>query len=408
MDKKISIADLASRLSQQNHLPLEQCNEFISRFFEVLENGLMRENMVKVKGFGTFKIVQVAERESVDVNTGERILIQGHSKMSFTPDPELRDKVNKPFAVFDPINLNEGVDEAEMAYVPEETVETENDDEEIEPRPVMAPLLEPTDNEEKPIPPSETESEEFSSDEIVAEVPASEPEASEEHMEVLAAEPVETEEQTEEQDQMPESEPEVEASPVYNIQENPVPQGSTIAQSPNTEHLYTHVHHHHHRSREKKNKFQWGYLLYALLTIVLMAASYYAGYYQLLSPFITTTPSIQDEEMVVEVLKGPEAGVQSEGPATVSPDGPASEQQSTPEEPSVEDQYPQVPGGACLIVGVQGIHKMAIGDNLYKIARNEYGDKDYATYIIVLNQFKDPDNIPLGYEVKLPKLRPNE
>ena len=68
------------------------------------------------------------------------------------------------------------------------------------------------------------------------------------------------------------------------------------------------------------------------------------------------------------------------------------------------EQYPQIPGGKYLIVGTRGVHVMKRGDNLYKIARSNYGHNDFVKYIIVYNQFKNPDVIPPGYSIKLPEL----
>ena len=78
-------------------------------FIAIVNEALRTEKQVKVKGLGTFKVVDVKERQSVDVNTGERILIEGRSKISFTPDSVMKDLVNKPFSQFETVVLNEGV-----------------------------------------------------------------------------------------------------------------------------------------------------------------------------------------------------------------------------------------------------------------------------------------------------------
>lgn len=79
-------------------------------------------------------------------------------------------------------------------------------------------------------------------------------------------------------------------------------------------------------------------------------------------------------------------------------------QQKAVQKPKDIEQYPQIPGGKYLIVGTRGIHVMKQGDNLYKIARTNYGNNDFVKYIIVYNQFKNPDVIPPGYSIKLPEL----
>jgi len=104
------IQDLAQSLSKKHKIQQKEAERFLSQFVEVLNNGLHYEKMVKVKGLGTFKIVETKERESVNVNTGERIIIEGRPKITFTPDAVMKDLVNKPFAQFETVALNDGVD----------------------------------------------------------------------------------------------------------------------------------------------------------------------------------------------------------------------------------------------------------------------------------------------------------
>jgi len=114
---KISIAELAKAVSAKHSLSQTDAEAFISTLFGVINSGLHNEKTVKVKGLGTFKVVDVRERESINVNTGERVMIEGHGKVSFNPDPVMRDLVNKPFAKFDTVVLNEGVELEELNQV---------------------------------------------------------------------------------------------------------------------------------------------------------------------------------------------------------------------------------------------------------------------------------------------------
>lgn len=114
---KISIQDIAEFISTKHGLTRQEAETFISMLFDVINEGLDTEKAVKVKGLGTFKVIDVRERESVNVNTGERVVIEGHGKITFTPDPIMRDLVNKPFAQFETVVLNEGVDLVEMGKV---------------------------------------------------------------------------------------------------------------------------------------------------------------------------------------------------------------------------------------------------------------------------------------------------
>lgn len=102
--------DLTRDVIAKYGLDKEAAERFVQQMFAVLREGIEREKNVKVKSLGTFKITSVNARESVDVNTGERIVIEGRNKITFTPDEVLRDRVNSPFAQFETVVLNEGVD----------------------------------------------------------------------------------------------------------------------------------------------------------------------------------------------------------------------------------------------------------------------------------------------------------
>ena len=102
--------DLTRDVIAKYGLDKEAAERFVQQMFAVLREGIEREKNVKVKSLGTFKITSVNARESVDVNTGERIVIEGRNKITFTPDVVLRDRVNSPFAQFETVVLNAGVD----------------------------------------------------------------------------------------------------------------------------------------------------------------------------------------------------------------------------------------------------------------------------------------------------------
>ena len=131
---KSKIQNITSALSTKYKMPLKDAETFVAMLFDVVNDGLMKDKLVKVKGLGTFKVASVKDRESVNVNTGERVLIEGHDKITFTPDATLRDFVNKPFAQFETVIVKDGVDfsdldnqkEPETPEVPEtpETPET--------------------------------------------------------------------------------------------------------------------------------------------------------------------------------------------------------------------------------------------------------------------------------------------
>ena len=107
---KISLSDLAQRLAEKSGISQQDAELFIRKMFDVANEGLQSDKLVKMKWLGTFKVMAVKDRESVDVNTGERIIIEGRDKISFTPDNILKEIVNKPFAQFETVVVNDGVD----------------------------------------------------------------------------------------------------------------------------------------------------------------------------------------------------------------------------------------------------------------------------------------------------------
>ena len=136
---KVMIQEIASKLIAQNGLSKKEATLFVNKMFDLIREALEREKMVKVKGLGTFKIIDVESRESVNVNTGERVLIEGHNKITFTPDALMKELVNKPFSQFETVVLNEGVDfkETKEEEAAEETPVIEESESEIDEIPLV-------------------------------------------------------------------------------------------------------------------------------------------------------------------------------------------------------------------------------------------------------------------------------
>ena len=107
---KISLPELASTLQERRQLNKKEASQFVNEMFRIIQESLDQDKLVKVKGLGTFRIIDVEDRESVNVNTGDRVLIEGHGKITFTPDALMKELVNKPFSQFETVVLNEGVD----------------------------------------------------------------------------------------------------------------------------------------------------------------------------------------------------------------------------------------------------------------------------------------------------------
>ena len=111
---KLTIQEIAKVLVEKNGLEPKEASRFASEFFALILQQLQQDDQVKVKGLGTFKIINVEARESVSVRTGERVVIDSHSKVTFTPDTVMKELVNKPFSQFETVVLNDGVEFADL------------------------------------------------------------------------------------------------------------------------------------------------------------------------------------------------------------------------------------------------------------------------------------------------------
>ena len=167
METKLLLQDLADLMARHDGITKKKADAFVRAFFETIRQGLETDRYVKIKGFGTFKLVEVGERESVNISTGERFQISGHAKISFTPDAALKDLVNRPFAHFQTITLSEDVnlDELESVQVEEEVIPQV-------PLPAPEPAEEvPVQAEEVPVPAEEEPVQAEEIPEPVEEVP---------------------------------------------------------------------------------------------------------------------------------------------------------------------------------------------------------------------------------------------
>lgn len=117
---KSAIQLITSALAKQHNLSADDAAAFVDAFFDIISSELKNGNQVKIKGLGTFKVQAVKPRESVNVNTGERVLIEGHDKISFTPDTVMKELVNKPFSQFETVVINDGVNTEELERIPAE------------------------------------------------------------------------------------------------------------------------------------------------------------------------------------------------------------------------------------------------------------------------------------------------
>ena len=384
-------------------LDKKTCEAFARTLFEVVEEALLSDKFVKVKGFGTFKLVAVSDRESVNINTGERFQIEGHTKVSFIPDNTLKEEINRPFAHFETIDLSDETEQAELdaidAAAAEEALENEEAEETVEEVAEEMPADEPT--------------EEVVEEEVKEEVPEEvlKEEAVEETEEPME-EPVATEPQTivtaEKKEEEPAKAEEPAADTTLESEKAPEPEAEEQEEAPSAlpvSYEYT--------EQPPRRPFNWWKAIGVFFFVLaLMLLSYFAGYYRLLCPCIIGLPEWTEPQPVQ-----PAAKVQPAKTAPAKPQPAPAEATSpkisenplnseNPEQPESRKSKPAKPDPAPpadTTVATQP-HTVARGETLYSIARKYYGSDKYVNVIIRHNRIKNPNNIEKGTTLQIPIL----
>ena len=361
---RLTIQDIAKILVEKNGLHQREANQFASDMFALILHHLELGEQVKIKGLGTFKIIDVEARESISVRTGERVMIDSHSKVSFTPDPTMKELVNKPFSQFETVILNEGVEFDDIQEQPAMTEEEEaKEDTSIE----AMPLLE--------IP-------------LVQE--SSEPEKTQEIMEIVDLPGKQAEQEEPEQEEPEHEEPEEEEA----------------------------------EEEWEEETRPWGkWILIALGVLALMALSAFGGYYY--GTQQTTVQPLPDTVFVKDtvIVSEPQDTIKSDTPAeTKSETASVKEEKPQPaveqpkSQPVVEqpkpvetvDKYAQkderVRLGAYRIVGLDHEVKVLAGQTFYSICRAHLGP-DMECYVEVYNDLPRNPTIKVGQTIKIPKLQ---
>ena len=391
MNEKITLQDLINLFSEKQGISKKDAELFVRSLFDLIEEALAAEKYVKVKGLGTFKLTEVDSRESVNVNTGERIEIQGHTKVSFTPDTTMKDLINKPFAHFETVILNDGV---ELEDTPVEVPEA------LEMEEVVAPIVEiPT---EVKIPVQEEVSEiVVVNEEVAAEgavpeiVMVEEPETAE--SEIVEESDVIEELQLEigEKVSIPGEIQVPEETPQENHQTETVevPEEDKrifIEEKISEEKNVT-------ESKEKSiNRVLWGVIVVLVLIIL------FGVYWMFLRP--SDTPEVIPAEVVQEEVVMPisvvEEKKQEEVLKTIQFIELSEEELRKERVPSFADTLDYQ------IVGTQTEHTLQQGETIIRASVRFFGTKKYWPYIVKHNKdlLKDPDNIPAGIRLKIPKL----
>ena len=355
---KIFIQDLAEGLSKRKGISRADAEVFVRNVFEIIKEALLTEQSIKVKGLGTFKLITVGSRESINVNTGERITIDSHGKISYTPDPILRDRVNKPFADFDTVVLNDETKTEDMERI-DSTLPVEEPAEELKEDPVEEPAIEEKPVEEVPVEDPEPVAEEPVAEEPVAEEPESVAE------EPVIEEPIVEEPVTEE--------------PVIAPLAASVTEESKLRETPEEEEDDD-------DDEEEKGSKKW------LLWLLFLVVAVLLGWLYLSDNKKDAIPEIAP----VEQTEAPQDTI-------AEPAAPAKPVKSAEE---LAADYPQIEGGEYWIVGTKATHVLERGDDLSKLALEHYGDKRLINYIIKYNGYSaaKASNLFVGTEVKLPEL----
>lgn len=459
MNERLTIQDLTDLLAAKHSMAKKDAEAFVKEFFLLIEQALESEKTVKIKGLGTFKLIDVDNRESVHVHTGERFQIKGHTKVSFSPDTSLRDAINKPFAHFETVALNENTvledtlmeDSDEDEAVDEETVvqtaapenekggdsivETKTDAIEEEPTTVEEPTIVETVFAEE-ISERQAEVEE----QMIAE-------SIDEKIEQLEEEemPV-AEEQPNAEENKPEeiSEEQVEETP---IEENPVEEKTdTTAEMiieqellkanlkpvtpvvPPQPEIVESVKPSLEKVDVNKEKSPVPYLITIIILVLLLCGGvvlfiYYPDIFSsspdkgnVVEMPVTTQP-VQQEALVPDTFvehKDTVAEVVPVAPAVVVEQQPVAkkEEVKTPakKENNTVQQQPQtsayLDSATYKITGTKTKYTIKEGETLTRVSLRFYGTKAMWPYIVKHNPdvIKNPNNVPYGTTVKIPEL----
>lgn len=423
MNTKYSPQDLATFFAQYQGISKKNAEAFIRSFFDTVESGLIDDKFVKIKGFGTFKIIIVGERESINVNTGERIQISSHPKITFTPDTLLKESINKPFAQFQTVTLNEDIKDSDLAEIDSKVaLEIELAEKEATKALVENETTAQTEtssqNEEDLISGHTILPENSVSTEDILIKEESNCSVSPEVKKSSKREDISSlDNNLEVQDAL-----EQEKSPLIEI-----PEGTSFIPT-NERHSENYKYEtdsmdNAEEDRIEEQKSPASHSIIRLLKVVsvilcsltLLTAFYFAGYYHIFGEHMetakistmsnhtasapqassTTAPANSSQR---KSTKTKEANKPDDLPQTTAPAASLTPQLRP------EDKYAQMEGSNYKIVGVIGIHKLQSGENLYRLAKQTYGDCDFAKYIIFFNKIENPDIITIGSVIKLPQL----
>lgn len=383
---KIFMSDLADRLAEQAGMSKRDAQQFLSAVVETIQEGVNNDKIVKIKGLGTFKVIDVEARESVNVNTGERVTIDSHQKLTFTPDSAMKDLVNKPFSQFETVVLNDGVD---FDDVNTESVEEQKDTEKPEETEILE-VSEISSVPEKTEAPESSEKSESSVIPVVSEV--SDASVVTEISDAPAS---------------PEVSDEPEASEVPEV--SSVSETPEISEAPELT-----------ETTEYKQSYWWLWLLIAIVACVCsFAGGYILGRHMDRNSIYDDEESKSDTTLAVVVncqdtltisaqkndtLKAEEQEMSKQRTDSVKSDVLTKKtDEETPEWKKYEDMDSRVRTGAYRIVGTDRVVKVKSGETLKRIANRILGE-GMECYVEVYNNISSGQTLKEGQEIMIPKL----
>lgn len=380
MSERIGIQDLIDTLAEKHGITKKDAEAFVKELFNLIEEALESDQYVKIKGLGTFKLTKVESRESVNVNTGERIQIEGHTKVSFTPEANVKDLINKPFAHFETVVLN---DETVLDDTP--VIEDEDGEEEQEEitqeKVIESPKVETTQKTKEQIIAAELEANKNMFPSVKAPV------AKKEEPNIIEEEVATIKE-----------EEKIESSIVANETEEPI-----IPKE---------------KAPSKKNI---GYFVAVIILFVLVvcATLFYIYKPETISQWL---PEPKQE------VKENKSAVPADGPLDQTIENLEKEAQDTmlratqkiQQETKMDDTTKTFITGvrkgfdnvipdstSYVIVGTMTTYKLGSGETLTMVSKRFYETKDLWPYILKYNRdvIKNPNRVPSGITLRIPALR---
>ena len=387
MNERTNLQDIADLLVERHGLDKKDAELFIENMFELIEESLATEKYVKIKGLGTFKLTEVDTRESVDVNTGERIEILGHTKVSFTPDATMKELINKPFSHFETVVLNDGVEledlaETEVVGIEKGILKPVTLEEPLQEDVAIAPAMEEPVVEVVEEPVSEPQ-EEIVMEEPQLEVPIVEDGV--QHEVPMVDETVDDVEESQEEV--------VEITKEEKLVDVDGQKRADILWSDTS------------RSKEK-NIIRILLGIIAVLMLIILCGCYWLFIQSESSSERVITPVVQEKNQVEEVIEevGEDTLVMKEKLDSVLSEVPL----ATPtfQEPKDDRIASLADTLEYRIVGTKGIYTLQHGESIIKVSVKFFGSKMFWPYIVKYNRdvIKNADNIPVGAQIKIPEL----